>query len=143
MKKILLFILLVFISSISFSQKSNYEKEEQEKKDNVYKVMIGTSKLKASYDKDGIEIKDTDLRLVGLLYRANKLDVDDLYIAVRREGKIVDSINISCGKNNKWKDFYFHLNNVIPSTNYSVEVYSGNPRGFLGHKEFYIKKQTE
>jgi hypothetical protein len=143
MKKILLFVLLVFISGISFSQKSAYEKEEQEKKDNVYKVMVGTSKLKASYDKGGIEIKDTDLRLVGLLYRANQLDVDDLYIEVRREGNIADSINISCGKNHKWKDFYFHLTNVVPSNNYSVDVYSGSPRALLGHKEFYIKKSAE
>jgi hypothetical protein len=158
MKKIFLSLLLSLLVVLSFSQHAGYDKirrdypgsyykEIREAKiaelDKQYRITIGTSKLKASYNPDGIELKDTDLRLVGLLFRGGKLEVDELYTVIRKDGVVVDSLTTSCGSNAKWKDFYFHLNNVVPSENYRIDVYSNKERAFLGSKNFYLRKQKE
>ena len=155
-----MFLSLVFslLVLVSFSQHTGYDKirrdypgrenkEMREAKiadlDKQYRITIGTSKLKASYDPDGIELKDTDLRLVGLLFRGGKLQVDELYIVIRKDGAAVDSLTTSCGSNARWKDFYFHLNNVAPSENYKIDVYSNKEKTFLGSKNFYLRKPKE
>lgn len=158
MKKFLLSLLLSLLAMLSFSQHAGYDKirstypgrenkEIREAKiadlDKQYRITIGTSKLKASYDPDGIELKDNDLRLVGLLFRGGKLDVDELYIVIRKDGVAVDSITTSCRVNAKWKDFYFHLENVVPSDNYKIDIYSNKERVFLGSKNFYLRKPKE
>jgi hypothetical protein len=155
MQKILLLSFLVLLVTVSFAQDARYDKirrdypgkyhkEIREAKlaelDKLYRVTVGTSKLNASYNLDGIELKDKDLRLVGLLYRGDKLDVSELIIIIRKDGVIVDSSNYSCGPNNKWKDFYIHLTDVVPSENYRVEVYSASDKKFLDSREFYIRK---
>jgi hypothetical protein len=155
MKRFLLLFLLVLITGISFAQDArytavrnrwpgkenkNYREGEFAKLDTQYMVTVGTSKLNASYDKDGIELKDKDLRLVGLLFRNNKLEVSELMVIIRKDGVIVDSSNISCGPNNKWKDFYIHLTDVVPSENYRIDIYSAVDKKFLDDKRFYIRK---
>ena len=158
MKKMFLSLVFSLLVMLSFSQHAGYDKirrdypgsgnrEMREAKiaelDKQYRITIGTSKLKASYNPDGIELKDTDLRLVGLLFRGGKLDVDELYIVIRKDGAAVDSLTTSCGSNAKWKDFYFHLNNVVPSENYRIDIYSNKERAFLGSKNFYLRKPKE
>jgi len=158
MKKIFLFFVLSLLAAVSFAQHAGYDKirrdypgrgnkEMREAKiaelDKQYRITIGTSKLKASYDPDGIELKDTDLRLVGLLFRGGKLEVDELYIVIRKDGVTVDSLTTSCGSHAKWKDFYFHLDNVVPSENYRIDVYSNKERAFLASKNFYLRKPKE
>jgi hypothetical protein len=155
MKKLLLSLLLSLLVVVSFAQHAGYDKirmdyrgsenrEIREAKiaelDKQYRVTVGTSKLKASYDMDGIELKDTDLRLVGLLFRGDKLEVDELYIVITRDGNVIDSITRSCGPKAKWKDFYFHLTNVVPSEKYSVDVYSNKDRKLLDSRSFYLRK---
>ena len=155
MKRIVLLSMLVLITRISFAQDArytgvrnrwpgkenkDYREAEFAKLDTQYMVTVGTSKLNASFDKDGIELKDKDLRLVGLLFRNNKLEVSELMIIIRKDGVIVDSSNISCGPNNKWKDFYIHLTNVVPSENYRIDIYSAADKKFLDDKKFYIRK---
>jgi hypothetical protein len=158
MKKIFLSLLLSLLVAVSFSQHAGYDKirrdypgsyykEIREAKiaelDKEYRITIGTSKLKASYNPDGIELKDTDLRLVGLLFRGGKLEVDELYIVIEKDGVTVDSLTAHCGFHAKWKDFYFHLDNVVPSENYRINVYSNKDRAFLGSKSFYLRKPKE
>ena len=158
MKKMFLSLMLSLFVMLSFSQHAGYDKirrdypgrgnkEMREAKiaelDKQYRITIGTSKLKASYNPDGIELKDTDLRLVGLLFRGGKLDVDELYIVIQKDGTAVDSLTTSCGSNAKWKDFYFHLTNVVPSENYRIDIYSNKERVFLGSKNFYLRKPKE
>jgi hypothetical protein len=155
MKRMFLLSMLVLITSISFAQDArytgvrnrwpgkenkDYREAEFAKLDTQYMVTVGTSKLNASFDKDGIELKDNDLRLVGLLFRNNKLEVSELMIIIRKDGVIVDSSNISCGPNNKWKDFYIHLTDVVPSENYRIDIYSAADKKFLDDKRFYIRK---
>ena len=89
MKKTLLLSFLILCTAVSFSQDARYDavrrqypgndnkayrEAEFAKLDTQYRVTVGTSKLNASFDKDGIELKDKDLRLVGLLYRGDDLD---------------------------------------------------------------------
>lgn len=158
MQKILLLSFLALFTSVLFGQDARYDKirrdypgkyykEIREAKlaelDKLYRVTVGTSKLNASYNKDGIELKDKDLRLVGLLYRGDKLDVSELIIIVRKDGVIVDSTNISCGPNNKWKDFYVHLTDVVASEKYRVDVYSATDKKLLDSREFYIRKSGQ
>ena len=158
MKKMFLSLMLSLFVMLSFSQHAGYDKIRRDypgrgnkamreakiaELDKQYRITIGTSKLKASYNPDGIELKDTDLRLVGLLFRGGKLDVDELYIVIQKDGAAVDSLTTSCGSNAKWKDFYFHLNNVVPSENYRIDVYSNKERAFLGSKNFYLRKPKE
>jgi hypothetical protein len=158
MKKTFLSLVFSLLVAVSFSQHAGYDKirrdypgrenkEMREAKiaelDKQYRITIGTSKLKASYNPDGIEFNDTDLRLVGLLFRGGKLDVDELYIVIKKDGIAVDSLTTSCGSNAKWKDFYFHLDNVVPSENYNIDVYSSKSRVFLGSKNFYLRKPKE
>ncbi len=146
---------MFFVINVSFAQDARYDEirkqypgkyyEELRKQklaelDKLYRVTVGTSKLNASYNKDGIELKDKDLRLVGLLYRGDKLDISELVIIIRKEGTIVDSSSHSCGPNNKWKDFYIHLSDVIPSERYRIDVYSAADKKLLDSKEFYIRK---
>jgi hypothetical protein len=155
MKKIFLFQLLALVINVSFAQDARYDKIRREypgkyhkeireaklaELDKLYRITVGTSKLNASYNKDGIELKDKDLRLVGLLYRGDKLDVSELIIIIRKDGAIVDSSNHSCGPNNKWKDFYIHLTDVVPSEKYRVDVYSATDKKLLDSREFYIRK---
>jgi hypothetical protein len=155
MKRILLLLLLVLVTAFSFAQDARYtavrnkypgkdnkayREAEFAKLDSQYMVTVGTSKLNASFDKDGIELKDKDLRLVGLLYRGDDLDISELIIIIRKDGVIVDSSNISCGPNNKWKDFYIHLTDVVPSENYRIDVYSAADKKFLDDRRFYIRK---
>ncbi|MGG9962046.1 hypothetical protein [Ferruginibacter sp. SUN106] len=158
MKKLLFSLLFSLLAMVSLSQHQGYDKirrdypgrdnrEIREAKiaelDKQYRITIGTSKLKASYDPDGIELKDADLRLVGLLFRGGKLDVDELYIVIRKDGAVVDSLTTSCRSNAKWKDFYFHLDNVVQGDNYKIDVYSNKDRVFLGSKNFYLRKPKE
>lgn len=158
MKRILLALVFISQVALSFSQHAGYDKirrdypgrenkEMREAKiaelDKQYRITIGTSKLKASYDPAGIELKDTDLRLVGLLFRGGKLETDELFIVIRKDGVVVDSLTTSCRANAKWKDFYFHLTNVVPDENYMIAVYSNKERGFLGSKVFYLRKSKE
>jgi hypothetical protein len=156
MKKSILLSLLVLVTAISFAQdwrytavrnqypgKENkfYREAEFAKLDTQYMVTVGTSKLNASFDKDGIELKDKDLRLVGLLFRNNKLEVSELMVIIKKDGAIIDSSTISCGPNNKWKDFYINLADVIPSERYSIDVYYAVDKKLLDSKEFYIRKE--
>ncbi len=158
MKKMFLCLVFSLLVMLSFSQHAGYDKirrdypgrqnkEMREAKiaelDKRYRITIGTSKLKASYNPDGIESKDTDLRLVGLLFRGGKLEVDELYIVIRKDGAAVDSLTASCGSNAKWKDFYFHLTNVVLSNNYRIDVYSNMERAFLSSENFYLRKPKE
>ena len=158
MRKLLLSSLLSLLALVSFSQHAGYDKirsdypgryykEIREAKiaelDKQYRITIGTSKLKASYNPDGIEFKETDLRLVGLLFRGGKLQVDELYIVIQKDGAVIDSLTTSCGSNAKWKDFYFHLDSVVPSENYKIDVYSNKERAFLSSKNFYLRKPKE
>jgi hypothetical protein len=155
MRKILLFSLLIICTAVSFSQDARYDavrrkypgndnkayrEAEFAKLDTQYRVTVGTSKLNASYDKDGIELEDKDLRLVGLLFRNNKLEVSELVLIIRKDGLIVDSSNISCGPNNKWKDFYIHLADVTASENYRIDVYSAIDKKLLDNRSFYIRR---
>jgi hypothetical protein len=155
MKKIFLFLLLALVTNASFAQDARYDnirkqypgkyyKEIREAKlaelDKLYRVTVGTSKLNASYNKDGIELKDKDLRLVGLLYRGDELDISELIIIIIKEGAIIDSSNISCGPNNKWKDFYIQLTDVVPSEKYRIDVYSAADKKLLDGREFYIRR---
>jgi hypothetical protein len=158
MKKIFLTLFISLFATLAFSQHSGYDKIRRDypgsyykdirkaklaELDKQYRVTIGTSKLNASYDKDGIVTDDTNLRLVGLLFRGDKLDVDELYIAITKDGVVVDSSTVSCGSNAKWKDFYIQLTNVVPSENYSAVVYSGKDRSLLDSRDFYIRKSKE
>lgn len=158
MKKILLLSLLISCTEVSFSQDARYDAVRRQypgkdnkayrdeafaKLDKEYRVTVGTSKLSASYDKDGIEIKDKDLRLVGLLYRGDELDISELIIVIKKDGVVVDSSNISCGSNNKWKDFYIHLTDVVPSENYRIGIYSALDKKLLDDKKFYIRRTKD
>jgi hypothetical protein len=157
MKKIFLTLLISLFATVAFPQHPGYDKIRRDypgsyykdirkaklaELDKQYRVTIGTSKLNASYDKDGIETTDQDLRLVGLLFRGGKLVVDELYIEIIKDGLVIDSSTVSCGSNAKWKDFYIHLANVSASENYNVIVYStGDKRTQLANKSFYIRKK--
>ncbi len=156
MKKTFLTLLVSIFAIIAFSQHQGYDKIRRDypgkyykdirkvklaELDKQYRVTIGTSKLNASYDKDGIVTTNQDLRLVGLLFRGGKLVVDELYIEINKDGLIVDSSTVSCGPNAKWKDFYIHLANVVTSENYTVIVYSSSDKTTaLANKNFYIRK---
>jgi hypothetical protein len=155
MRKVFLFLLLALVTKVSLAQDARYDKirrdypgkyykEIREVKlaelDKLYRVTVGTSKLNASYNKDGIEFKDKDLRLVGLLYRGDELEISELIIVIRNNGVIVDSSNIYCGPNNKWKDFYINLADVVPSEKYRIDVYSAVDKKLLDSREFYIRK---
>jgi hypothetical protein len=157
MKKIFLILSISLFATIAFSQHPGYDKIRRDypgkyykdirkaklaELDKEYRVTIGTSKLNASYDKDGIVTTDKDLRLVGLLFRGGKLVVDELYIEITKDGLVVDSSTVSCGSNAKWKDFYMHLTNVLPGENYNAIVYSSADKTTpLGNKKFYIRKE--
>jgi len=156
MKKTFLTLLISLFATLAFAQHPGYDKIRRDYPGNYYKdirkaklaeldkqyrVTIGTSKLNASYDKDGIVTTDQDLRLVGLLFRGDKLVIDELYIEIRKDGLVVDSSTVSCGSNAKWKDFYMHLANVVTSENYNVIVYSSaDKKTALSNRNFYIRK---
>jgi hypothetical protein len=140
MKKIYLLFIVLMISLSSFAQRT-LSAEEKEEKNNQYLLTIGLSKLSASYDTYGFEIKENELRIVGLLYRGNKLAVDELTILTRVDDKVVDSQYVSCGKNAKWKDMYVHLKDLAYSESYSISVYSAANGNLLKRKDFYIRQK--
>jgi hypothetical protein len=152
MKQVSLLLFLSIFSTVLFAQDWRYDKARRESQgearkakfddlDKEYLAYIGTSKLNAAQYKEGISTKDNDLRLVGLLFRNNNLDVSELYIVIERDGKVVDSSTVSCGADKKWKDFYITLPNVVASEHYNLLVYAADDRKLLDNKLFYIRKE--
>lgn len=159
MKKIVLFLLIVLMTNNLFSQDNRYAKvlreypgpyekairdSKYEELDNEYFVRIGTSKLDASLDHNGILTKDRSIKLVGLLFRKNGLLLDNIYIEIKRDGEVIYSTTESCGKSSRWKDFYIKLENLRYSENYEVIVYNNAlDKKFLENREFYIRKEVK
>ena len=132
MKKLFLVILLSEFYFDSYSQ-INYQRPED------YQVTVGTSKNSAAIGKEGFTIKGTDIRIVGFLYRGDKIEYDSLYIETTRGKVIVDSLIIPCcGISKKWRDFYIKLSDVVYSDNYNVSVYTYRERKYLRGKNFFI-----
>ena len=90
-------------------------------------------------------LKTTDIRIVGFLYRSNKIAYDKLYIETTLDDSIVvDSQVVSCcGISAKWRDFYLNLTNVKYSYNYRVAFYTNKDRVRLAGKTFFIKKDYD
>lgn len=158
MKKILLLLLFGLLTTTSFAQDERYakvkrdypnpyEKDIRESKyeelDNDYFVRIGTSKLDAALDHNGILTKERSIKLVGLLFRKNNLQIEKIDIEIKRDGEVVYSATESCGKNSRWKDFYIQLDNLRYSENYEVIVYNTIDKKFLENRKFYIRKEVK
>ncbi|MEI7735065.1 MAG: hypothetical protein WCI49_06335 [Ferruginibacter sp.] len=136
MKKLFLFYLLNAVALIAFSQ-INYQWTDN------YQVSVGTNKNSAVSGKAGFIINGTDIRIVGFLYRGDKIEYDKLFIEIRRDTIVVDSLIIPCcGISKKWRDFYIKLSNIVYSDNYKVIVYTYDERKYLGARYFYIKKES-
>ncbi len=137
MKKLFLSSLLNAVALISFSQ-INYTW------DDTYQVTLGTNKNSAAIGRKGFTIKGTDIKIVGFLYRGDKIEYDKLFIETRRDDEVVDSLIIPCcGISKKWRDFYIKLSDVKYSDNYKVTVYTYEGRKYLQAKYFFIKKDNE
>ena len=159
MKKTLLFLLFVLAANNVFGQDEryakvlrdypgSYEKETRERKyeelDNEYFVRIGTSKLNASLDHNGILTKERSIKLVGLLFRKNNLLVDEIFVEIVRDGEVIYSVTESCGENSRWKDFYIKLENIKYSENYEVIIYNNAlDKKFIENRKFYIRKEVK
>lgn len=158
MKKIIFILLFGLLANSSFGQDERYAKVKRdypgayekdirdskyEELDKEYFVRIGTSKLNAALDNNGILTKDREIKLVGLLYRKDKLNVDELNIEIKRDGIIIDSSTVSCSKNNQWKDFYIELKSLRFSENYEVIVYNALDKKILENRVFYIRKEVK
>ncbi len=136
MKTILLVFLFTALNLITFSQ-INYQWTDN------YQVSVGSNKNSAVSGKAGFTINGTDIRIVGFLYRGDKIEYDKLFIEIRRDTMVVDSLIIPCcGISKKWRDFYIKLSNIVYSDNYKVIVYTYDERKYLGARYFYIKKES-
>ncbi|NOU47285.1 MAG: hypothetical protein HOO86_09505 [Bacteroidales bacterium] len=158
MKKIIILLLFGLLVNATYSQDERYAKVKRdypnpyeknirdskyEELDKEYFVRIGTSKLNAALDNNGILTTDREIKLVGLLYRKDKLKVEELYIEIKRDGEVIYSSTESCGKNKQWKDFYIELKKLRYSENYEVIVYNASDKVFLENRVFYIRKEVK
>ncbi len=138
MKKMILIIALQVMAISSFAQAGVNDN---------YEVMVGKNKNSAAINggMPGFRIKGTDIRIVGFLYRSNKIAYDELYIETTLDDSIVvDSQVVSCcGISAKWRDFYLTLSNVKYSYNYRVTFYTNKDRVRLAGKTFFIKKDYD
>jgi len=153
-----MFLLFVLMTNSLFGQDNRYAKvlrdypnsyeksirdSKYEELDNEYFVRIGTSKLDASLDHNGILTKDRSIKLVGLLFRKNNLLVESIYIEIKRDGEVIYSNTESCGSNSRWKDFYIKLDNLRYSEDYEVIVFNALDKKFLENRKFYIRKEVK